>query len=231
MRRVIREQEPQKPSTFVSTMAIDVRTNLAQHRQTDSAKLVGQIRGDLDWIVMKALEKDRSRRYETASGLAQDIQRHLENEPVQARPPTIGYRFRRMVRRNKLAFAAASAVLAALVIGLGVSTWMFLKEKHARDKGRQALERAVAAEQEQSRLLLLAETQEKSATTEAEKSRQVARFLTDMLKGVGPSVARGDDTKMLRKILEQDRRADRRGFERSAGGGGELAEHSRQRVS
>jgi hypothetical protein len=73
IRRVIREDEPQKPSTFVSTLALDLRTNLAQHRQTDIAKLTEQIRGDLDWIVMKALEKDRTRRYETANGLAQDI--------------------------------------------------------------------------------------------------------------------------------------------------------------
>src|SRR4030095_3179824 len=70
IRRAVREQEPQRPSTFVSTMAVDLRTNLAQHRQTDSARLLGQIRGDLDWIVMKALEKDRVRRYETGNRTA-----------------------------------------------------------------------------------------------------------------------------------------------------------------
>src|SRR6185436_19524536 len=102
MRRTIREQEPPKPSTFVSTMAGDARTTIAQHQQVDSVRLLGQIRGDLDWIVMKALEKDRARRYETANGLAADLKRHLTNEPVVARPPTPLYRFQKTVRRNKL---------------------------------------------------------------------------------------------------------------------------------
>jgi len=82
------------------------------------------VRGDLDWIVMKALEKDRTRRYETANGLAADIQRHLDNEPVTACPPGNLYRFRKLVQRNKLVFVAASAVVAALLIGLGLSTWL-----------------------------------------------------------------------------------------------------------
>jgi hypothetical protein len=189
IRRVIREAEPQKPSTFVSTMALDLRTNLAQRRQTDSARLIGQIRGDLDWIVMRALEKDRTRRYETANGLAQDIQRHLLSEPVQARPASQLYRFRRFAKRNKVVFAATSAVFAALIIGLGVSTWMFFKERDAR-------ERAVTAEKAQSQ-------ERKKAETEAGKSQQVAQFLTDMLQGVGPSVALGRDTKMLREILDK----------------------------
>ena len=209
MRRVIREQEPPKPSTFLSTMALEVRTTSARRRQTDGAKWIGQIRGDLDWIVMKALEKDRTRRYETANGLAKDIERHLLSEPVQARPPTQFYRFRRFAKRNEIAFAAGTAVLAALIMGLGISTWMFFKERHAR-------ERAVSAEQEQVRLRQSAVAAEKAqseerikAETEASKSRQVAQFLTDMLAGVGPSVALGRDTKMLREIL--DKTAERLG--------------------
>ena len=132
MRRIIREQEPPKPSTFLSTMALEVRTTVAEarrDRQRAGAKLSRSARGDLDWIVMKALEKDRTRRYETANGLPSKPQRHLTKEPVLARPATQLYRFQRMVRRNKVAFAAGSAVAAALVIGLGVSTWMFFKEK------------------------------------------------------------------------------------------------------
>ena len=189
IRRAVRELEPQKPSTFISTLALERRTTLARQRQIDGAKLVGQIRGDLDWIVMKALEKDRSRRYETADNFAQDLQRHLDCEPVQARPPTTGYRFRRFARRNKFAFAAGTGIAAALVAGLAVSTWMFYKEKHAR-------ERAVAAEAAQSSERLKAET-------EASKSRQVAQFLKNMLDGVGPSVALGRDTVMLREILDK----------------------------
>ena len=141
IRRIIREEEPPKPSTRLSQSG-DRLPSIAALRNTEPAGLSKLVRGDLDWIVMKCLEKDRTRRYETANGLAMDIQRHLDNEPVVARPPTNLYRFQKLVRRNKLAFAAASAVIAALVIGLGVSTWMFFKERDAR-------QRAVAAEQEQ----------------------------------------------------------------------------------
>src|SRR6185295_11086515 len=97
------------------------------NRQSDPKRLSQLFRGELDWIVMKALEKDRNRRYETANGLAADVQRHLKSEPVTAGPPSNLYRFRKMVRRNKLAFAAVGSITAAVVIGLGVSTHLFLK--------------------------------------------------------------------------------------------------------
>ncbi len=132
MRRTIRELEPPKPSTFVSTMAADTRTTVAQHRQVDSGKLFGQIRGDLDWIVMKCLEKDRSRRYDTANGLADDLKRHLNNEPVIARPPSTAYRFQKAFRRNKLAFAAGGAVVLALLTGMAVSLWQAMAATSAR---------------------------------------------------------------------------------------------------
>jgi serine/threonine protein kinase len=105
VRRVIREQEPQTPSMFVRTLALDARTHLARHRQTDGAKLIRMIRGDLDWIVMKTLEKDRTRRYETANGLAQDIRRHLANEKVLAAPygRYFWLVFLKFLRRNKVA--------------------------------------------------------------------------------------------------------------------------------
>src|SRR4029077_14982802 len=109
---------------------------------------------DLDWIVMKALEKDRRRRYETANGLAMDIQRYLLNEPATPRPPTRRYRFQKLVRRNKVVFASAAAVAAALVAGFGTSTWLFLKERDAR-------QRAVAAERQEKELRQKAETKEK----------------------------------------------------------------------
>jgi serine/threonine protein kinase len=97
MRQIIREQEPLRPSTKLSTLAdADLRT-IAQNRQAESPRLLHAVRGDLDWIVMKCLEKDRTRRYETANGLAMDIQRHLDNEPVVARPPSRAYRFQKMV--------------------------------------------------------------------------------------------------------------------------------------
>jgi serine/threonine protein kinase len=121
IRRVIREVEPVKPSTRLNTLADSDRDTIARQRGTAPAQLSLLLRGDLDWIVMKALEKNRERRYETASGFALDIQRHLQNEPVSARPPTTGYRISRLVRRNRLAFAAAGLVGLALLAGAIIS--------------------------------------------------------------------------------------------------------------
>jgi WD40 repeat protein/serine/threonine protein kinase len=118
IRRKIRETEPPRPSTRLSTMQAGDLTTVAQHRHIDAPKLIHLIRGDLDWIVMKCLEKDRRRRYETANGLGLDLKRHLQNEPVSARPPSKAYQFQKFVRRNKAAFAAAT--LIALVLALGV---------------------------------------------------------------------------------------------------------------
>ena len=123
IRRAIREQEPQTPSLFLKTMGAERRATVAQHRQSDPAALTKIVHGDLDWIVMKALEKDRTRRYETANGLAMDIQRHLANEPVHARAASQMYRFRRLVKRNKVAFTAGVAIALTLIAGFGVSLW------------------------------------------------------------------------------------------------------------
>jgi len=147
MRRTIREVEPPKPSARLSTMLDADRATTASHRQTEPPKLIHLVRGDLDWIVMKALDKDRTRRYETANGLAADIERHLKNEPVAARPPSELYRIQKLVRRNKLAFVAVSAVTAALIIGLVVSTWMFFKEQQARQQAE--AERKIAVQSQQ----------------------------------------------------------------------------------
>jgi serine/threonine protein kinase/tetratricopeptide (TPR) repeat protein len=182
MCRTIREKEPDRPSTRVSTVSGEELTTTAKRRGIVAPKLVNVLRGDLDWIVMKCLEKDRARRYETANGLASDIRRHLNNEPVVACPPSRLYRFQKTVRRNKLAFAAGAGVAAALLIGLGVSTWMFLQERKAQ--------------REQARLRQLAEVKET-------KAQQVAQFLEDMLKGVGSSVALGRDTMLLKEILNR----------------------------
>jgi hypothetical protein len=131
MRRKIRETEPVRPSNRLSGMTGQDSTTTAKRRGMESHRLIGLMRGDLDWIVMKCLEKDRGRRYETASGLALDIQRHLNNEPVIARPPSSAYRFRKLVRRNKLAFGAAAVVVLALVLGICVSTWEAVRAKQA----------------------------------------------------------------------------------------------------
>jgi len=132
MRRRIREEEPVRPSTRLSTLADADLTEVARQRQSEPAKFARFIRGDLDWIVMKCLEKDRTRRYETANGLAMDLRRYLNNEPVVARPPSASYRFQKLVRRNKLAVAAVTGVAIALLLGMGLSTWLGLAERKAR---------------------------------------------------------------------------------------------------
>ncbi len=167
IRRIIREEEPPRPSTRLHTLDAAEQTTVAKHRQSDPPKLAHLISGDLDWIVMKSLEKDRGRRYETANGLAMDIQRHLHNEPVVARPPSNLYRFQKMARRNKLVFAAASAIALALLAGLGFSSWSFLRERAAHageiaarrtaEEQRQRAEDNAATAQEQRKL---AETRE-----------------------------------------------------------------------
>jgi eukaryotic-like serine/threonine-protein kinase len=139
LRRTIREKEPAKPSTRLSTMLDADLTAVAQRRHSEPPKLIHALRGDLDWIVMKSLEKDRTRRYETANGLAMDIQRYLTNEPIVARPPSTLYRFQKLVRRNRTMFATVGAGAAALVIGLILSSYLFVQD-------RIALKRAVAAE-------------------------------------------------------------------------------------
>jgi serine/threonine protein kinase/WD40 repeat protein len=140
MRRTIRERQPQRPSTRLSTMLEGELTTTAKHRHTESGKLIHSLRGDLDWIVMKCLEKDRARRYETAAGLANDVKRHLNCEPVVARPPSRLYEFQKTLRRHKFGFAAAGAVGVTLLIGLAFSTWLLAREKTAH-------RRAIAAEQ------------------------------------------------------------------------------------
>ena len=137
IRRIIREEEPPRPSTKLSTLDAAERTAVASRRHSEPPKLLGLIRGDLDWIVMKTLEKDRNRRYDTAAGLAADLQRHLNHEPVVARPPSNLYRLQKLVRRNKLAFAAGSAVALTLVLGTVLSSCLAVRASKAeREKDR-----------------------------------------------------------------------------------------------
>jgi serine/threonine protein kinase/WD40 repeat protein/tetratricopeptide (TPR) repeat protein len=157
MRRIIREEEPPKPSTRISNLsrvrhaqrgrttpsqdercvgaALDAPyaslATISALRQTEPTKLTKMIRGELDWIVMKALEKDRNRRYETANGLARDIQRYLNDEPVQACPPSVGYRLRKLVRRYRAAALTTAALAGLLVAGTAVSTWQAVRATRA----------------------------------------------------------------------------------------------------
>jgi eukaryotic-like serine/threonine-protein kinase len=181
LRRTIREKEPARPSTRLSTMLIADLSLVAQRRHAEAPKLIHLVRGDLDWIVMKALEKDRTRRYETANGLAMDVQRYLNNEPVVARPPSTIYKFQKLVLRNKTIFAAAGAGMAALIIGLVVALYSFAQAKAA-------LKRAVTAEQSERQL-------RQQAEKIADMSRVISRAGLLLMSG-----NYGESEKILRDV-------------------------------
>ena len=162
MLRIIREREPLRPSTRLNTLQAGEQTTVARCRGTEAPKLIHLLRGDLDWIVMKSLEKDRTRRYETANGMALDIERHLANEPVTACPPSAAYRLQKMVRRHTLAVAASVAVMASLVAGLGISLHLFFQEQED-DK------RAVGAERDAQ--VALQKANENASKAESEKNQ------------------------------------------------------------
>ena len=166
MRKTIREVEPPRPSTRFATLKGEELTTTAKRRSVDKSRLVHQLQGDLDWIVMKCLEKDRTRRYDTANGLALDLQRHLDNEPVVARPPTTIYRVQKLMRRNKLAFAAGTAIAAMLVLGIAASLWQAARAD--REAGRALRAEAVANER-------LAESQ------------AVSKFMTGVFQSPDPT--------------------------------------------
>ncbi len=155
--RLIREEEPPRPSTRLSTT--EELPSISAQRQMEPAKLTKLVRGELDWIVMKALDKDRNRRYESANGLALDVQRYLADEPVQACPPSAGYRLRKLVRRNKGRVIAAVGMLVLVLVGTAVSTWQAVRATLAERKTSNALDRANVAK-EQTRLALDALTEE-----------------------------------------------------------------------
>ena len=131
MRRTLLERDPVPPSVRVRMLPADEQSRTARHRRTEPARLKSNLAGDLDWIALKALEKDRARRYQTASDFAADLQRHLNHGPVSAGAPGRVYRLKKLVRRNRTAFAAISAVVVALALGFGTSTWMFLRAQAA----------------------------------------------------------------------------------------------------
>ncbi len=127
LRRIIREEEPPRPSARFSTLSAELATTVAVRHRTDVRRLEHTVRGELDWIVMKCLEKDRNRRYDSAGSLARDIERYLHDEPVLACPPSAAYRFRKFARRNKTLLSAGGAIAAVLVIGLGLSIWQYVR--------------------------------------------------------------------------------------------------------
>ncbi len=136
--RRVREEEPPRPSVRLGTT--EELPSIAASRGVEPRRIGMLVRGELDWIVMKALEKDRRRRYETASGFAADVRRHLDDEPVQACPPSAGYRLKKLARRHRAALATAAIVVAALVAGTAVSAWQAVRaiESERRAEAAQA---------------------------------------------------------------------------------------------
>jgi eukaryotic-like serine/threonine-protein kinase len=132
IRRILQEVEPREPSAVISSLGPDELKEIATQRGCDSQKLAGLLRGDLDRIVKKALEKDRKRRYGTADSLAADVNRYLQNEPVLARPSGRIYLFQKFVRRNRIAVGSTAGIAAALVLGLGLAYGSYLREREAR---------------------------------------------------------------------------------------------------
>ena len=180
MQRIIREEEPPRASTRLSGPG-DTQTSIAKQRRTDAASLHKQLKGDLDWITMKAMEKDRTRRYSTASDLIADITRHLKREPIIARPPSRIYNAGRFIKRHKWGVAMATMLILAVVIGGAAATIGFV--------------RATKSER-------LAKQEEQRASQEAETARQVSNFLIGLFNVSDPSEARGN-TITAREILDK----------------------------
>jgi eukaryotic-like serine/threonine-protein kinase len=175
MLRVIREQEPSKPSTKLSTT--EGLPTLAANRGMEPAKLTRLVRGELDWIVMKALEKDRNRRYETANGFAMDVQRYLADEAVLACPPSAGYRLRKFARKNRSALAGSAALAFLLLAGTAVSTWQAVRATRAETAANASAESerqaTIAADREKDNAIHSAQ-REAGERVRAETARKVA---------------------------------------------------------
>jgi serine/threonine protein kinase len=193
MLRIIREEEPPKPSTRLST--VDDLPSIAANRSLEPRKLSGLVRGELDWIVMKALEKNRNRRYETANGFALDIQRYLADEAVQACPPSAAYRIRKFARRNRGPVLAAALVLIAVLVGIAGTTMGLLQARDERDR--------VRAAQEKERLALI----------EAEENFQTAREAVDkMYTRAAEEMRDKPQVEQIRRALLEDVLRFYRGF-------------------
>ena len=165
LRRMIREDEPPRPSARMSTLQAQALSTISQKRSVDPRRISATLRGELDWIVMKSLEKDRGRRYESASAFATDIQRYLSDEPVQAHPPTAMYRFQKLARKHRPALTAAAVIAAVMILGTTVSAWQAVRATAAEG-------RAAANEQNAIASAAAAHENEREAKSKAQEARQ-----------------------------------------------------------
>jgi len=209
MMRIIREVEPHKPSTRLSSLGATGTRTAQQRRAVDPKKLSQTLKGDLDWIVMKCLEKDRTHRYETANELSADIKRHLNNEPVTAGAPSTGYKLRKFVRRNRAQVIAGGVVAAVLVLGvIGTTIGMVwaLKEKTLADAERA---RAMVAAEAEAKAKLDADRQrdsavaaQKDAESQRDKAEKVSQFTGMIFSGAGHWMKKGYDTTLLKEMMD-----------------------------
>jgi len=170
MRRILRETEPVKPSTKLNQSRAESGKQKAETDRASLRRLLQEVKGDLDWIVMKCLEKDRRRRYETANGLAHDIERHLKSEPVSAGAPGTAYRMGKFIRRHRYGFATSAAILLLLIAGVVMSTWQMMRAKRAEKQAetvatflKEMLESVTPAEAKGRDTTLMREMLEKAA--------------------------------------------------------------------
>lgn len=180
MLRIIREEEPPRPSMRLSTT--DTIESVAAHRRIEPKKLTALVRRELDWIVMKALEKDRARRYETANGFAEDIERYLNNEAVVACSPSAGYRLRKFARRNKAVLTIAGVITAALVFGLAGTTSQWLRAEKETERADKQRDNALDAERRAKNDRDLAQTERKKAERLAASESQARGELETELR-------------------------------------------------
>lgn len=205
MLRMVREVEPPRPSTKLNTA--DALPNIAANRNIDPAKLAKLLQGELDWVVMKALEKDRTRRYDTANGLAHDIQRYLADEVVEARPPSRGYRLKKFVKRNKGQVIAASLVLFVLLAGMAGTMVGFFRAEHQRKVAEANEKKAVEAAATERQALEREKKERQIAQVErarAEANLSVARTWATKLLALAESLAGLPGQGQLRKKMTVD---------------------------
>ena len=197
MVRTIKEVDPPKPSTRVSTLGKELNA-VAKHRKVHPRQLGALMRGDFDWIVMKALEKERGRRYDTATALAEDVLRHLRHEPVLAGPPSRIYRLRKYVRRHRVGVAAGATIAVALLAGAAAAGWGWLR---AEDREARAVASASLAERARA-----AEAQQREAAERSEaKARSVIDLLQQMLGSSVPHEPRRKDYTVRQLLDDFDR--------------------------
>ncbi len=198
--RVVREVEAPRPSTMVSSSA--ALPSIAANRNTEPAKLSWLMKGELDWVLLKALEKDRTRRYETAIALARDIQRYLSDEVVEARPPSTGYWMRKFVHRHKAQVVAASLVLLALLVGIAGTTFGFIRAEQQRQRAEEARGEERQRAEGERKAKLDAEAKRAEAERQQRRAEAGERLAEERLRQVDAERRNVEDQK---KKVEEER--------------------------